>query len=439
MMTKECSSRELALDVLLAVTRDGEYSHIALKNTLDKYQYLEKQERAFLTRLVEGTLENMIQIDYILNAFSKTKVHKMKPVIRCILRSGVYQICFMEAVPDSAACNEAVKLAGKRGFTNLKGFVNGVLRNIARNKEQIVYPKKEADWAEYLSVMYSLPKWLVCQWEEEYGRNVTEEIAEAFLQERPTCIRVNTEQITKTALIEELQKEGIEVTESEELEEALYISGYDYLNKISAFCKGYFYVQDISSMMAAKTANPKKGDLVLDVCAAPGGKSIHMAQLMAGTGKVVARDLTPYKVALIEENINRCQVKNMVAECADARIFDAHMEEKADIVIADLPCSGLGVIGKKKDIKYNMTREKEAELVRLQREILEVAVRYVKRGGTLIYSTCTIHRAENEDNAEWLALHFPEMELVSQKQIFPNRQGNDGFFIAEFRKKQDAK
>lgn len=434
-MTKECSPRELALDVLLAVTRDGEYSHIALKNTLDKYQYLEKQERAFITRLVEGTLENMIRIDYILNAFSKTKVHKMKPVIRCILRSGVYQICFMDAVPDSAACNEAVKLAGKRGFHTLKGFVNGVLRNIARNKENIVYPSKETEWEKYLSVMYSLPEWLVCQWEEEYGREITKKIAQVFLEEKPTCIRVNTEQITKEALIKELTEEGIAVTESKEIEEALYISGYDYLNKISAFRKGYFYIQDISSMMVARTADPQKGNLILDVCAAPGGKSIHMAQLMQGTGRVIARDLTPYKVALIEENIRRCKVTNMEAECADARIFDAAMEEKADIVIADLPCSGLGVIGKKKDIKYKMTKEKEAELVRLQREILETAVRYVKPQGKLIYSTCTIHRAENEENAAWLAEHFPELDLISQKQIFPGEQGNDGFFIAGFRKK----
>lgn len=433
-MTDRGSAREIILDILLAVTRDGEYSHIALKNTLDKYQYLEKKERAFITKVVEGTLERQIQIDYIIHAFSNTKVNKMKPVIRCILRSGVYQICFLDGIPDSAACNEAVKLAGKRGFRTLKGFVNGVLRNIARNKEAIVYPAKEKEPIRYLSILYSLPEWLVRQWIEEYGLEQTEKMAIAFLEEKPTSVRVNTDRVTKEALMRELEEEGVTVAENEELSDALYLSGYDYLNKIKSFREGLFYVQDASSMMVARTAAPKEGNLVLDVCAAPGGKSIHMAQLLHGTGKVLARDLTPKKVALIEENIRRCQVKNMEAECADARIYDASLEEKADIVIADLPCSGLGVIGKKKDIKYKMTEEKEAELVSLQREILDVAVRYVKSQGTLIYSTCTIHKAENEENVNWLLAGHPELKLTSMKQIFPGEQGNDGFFIAGFQK-----
>lgn len=434
MMNDGGNTREIILDILLAVTRDGEYSHIALKNTLDKYQYLEKKERAFITRVVEGTLERQIQIDYIINAFSNTKVNKMKPVIRCILRSGVYQICFSDGIPDSAACNEAVKLAGKRGFRTLKGFVNGVLRNIARNKESISYPSKEKEPIRYLSILYSLPEWLVKQWMEEYGAEQTEKMAIAFLEEKPTSVRVNTDRITKEELRYSLEKEGVTVVENEEMSDALYLSGYDYLNKIKSFREGLFYVQDVSSMMVARTAAPREGNLVLDVCAAPGGKSIHVAQLLHGTGKVLARDLTPQKVALIEENIKRCRVENMEAECADARIYDASLEEKADIVIADLPCSGLGVIGKKKDIKYKMTEEKEAELVRLQREILEVAVRYVKPQGTLIYSTCTIHKAENEENVSWLLEGHPELKLTSMRQIFPGEQGNDGFFIAGFQK-----
>lgn len=436
MMTDGVSTREIILDVLLAITRDGEYSHIALKQTLDKYQYLEKKERAFITKVTEGTLERQIQIDHIINAFSNTKVNKMKPVIRCILRSGVYQICFLDGVPDSAACNEAVKLAGKRGFRTLKGFVNGVLRNIARNKERIVYPSREKEPVSYLSTLYSLPEWLVEQWMEEYGTQQTEQMAKVFLEEKPTSVRIDTDRITKEELIRELEAEGVTVGENEELPDALYLSGYDYLNKIKSFREGLFYVQDVSSMMVAETAAPKEGDLVLDVCAAPGGKSIHIAQLLHGTGKVLARDLTPKKVALIEENIRRCQVKNMEAECADARIYDPELEEKADIVIADLPCSGLGVIGKKKDIKYKMTREKEAELATLQREILDVTVRYVKPGGKLLYSTCTIHKAENEENAGWLLEKHPELELISMRQIFPGEQGNDGFFIAQYQKRK---
>ena len=433
-MTDGVSTREIILDILLAVTRDGEYSHLALSGTLNKYQYLEKQERAFITKVTEGTLEQMIKIDYIINSFSNIRVSKMKPVIRCILRSAVYQICFLDGVPDSAACNEAVNLAGKRGFRNLKGFVNGVLRNIARKKEQIVYPDERKQPQEAVSVQYSLPLWLVEQWETEYGMDKTKAMAKALLEEKPTAVRINLNQITKEELIKQLKSEGVDVTESKELPYALFLSGYDYLNKLSGFQEGCFYVQDISSMKVAETAEPKEGDVVLDVCGAPGGKSIHIAQMLQGTGQVIARDLTPSKVAKIEENIARCRVENMRAECADARVPDESLREKADIVIADLPCSGLGVIGRKKDIKYKMTPEKEQELVALQREILSVVPAYVKSGGTLVYSTCTIHKTENEENVQWLLENHRELHLESMQQIFPDETGNDGFCIAKLRK-----
>ncbi|MCI5740808.1 MAG: 16S rRNA (cytosine(967)-C(5))-methyltransferase RsmB [Lachnospiraceae bacterium] len=433
-MTDGVSTREIILDILLAVTRDGEYSHLALSGTLNKYQYLEKQERAFITKVTEGTLEQMIKIDYIINSFSNIRVSKMKPVIRCILRSAVYQICFLDGVPDSAACNEAVNLAGKRGFRNLKGFVNGVLRNIARKKEQIVYPDERKQPQEAVSVQYSLPLWLVEQWETEYGMDKTKAMAKALLEEKPTAVRINLNQITKEELIKQLKSEGVDVTESKELPYALFLSGYDYLNKLSGFQEGCFYVQDISSMKVAETAEPKEGDVVLDVCGAPGGKSIHIAQMLQGTGQVITRDLTPSKVAKIEENIARCRVENMRAECADARVPDESLREKADIVIADLPCSGLGVIGRKKDIKYKMTPEKEQELVALQREILSVVPAYVKSGGTLVYSTCTIHKTENEENVQWLLENHRELHLESMQQIFPDETGNDGFFIAKLRK-----
>lgn len=433
-MTDGVSTREIILDILLAVTRDGEYSHLALSGTLNKYQYLEKQERAFITKVTEGTLEQMIKIDYIINSFSNIRVSKMKPVIRCILRSAVYQICFLDGVPDSAACNEAVNLAGKRGFRNLKGFVNGVLRNITRKKEQIVYPDERKQPQEAVSVQYSLPLWLVEQWETEYGMDKTKAMAKALLEEKPTAVRINLNQITKEELIKQLKSEGVDVTESKELPYALFLSGYDYLNKLSGFQEGCFYVQDISSMKVAETAEPKEGDVVLDVCGAPGGKSIHIAQMLRGTGQVITRDLTSSKVAKIEENIARCRVENMRAECADARVPDESLREKADIVIADLPCSGLGVIGRKKDIKYKMTPEKEQELVALQREILSVVPAYVKSGGTLVYSTCTIHKAENEENVQWLLENHRELHLESMQQIFPDETGNDGFFIAKLRK-----
>ncbi|MGN1168106.1 MAG: 16S rRNA (cytosine(967)-C(5))-methyltransferase RsmB [Lachnospiraceae bacterium] len=432
-MSSSLNARELVLETLLLITRDGEYSHIALKNVLDKYQYLDKKERAFITRVVEGTLERMIEIDYVINQFSKVKVNKMKPVIRTILRSAVYQIKYMDSVPDSAVCNEAVKLAAKKGFVNLKGFVNGVLRNISRNISSVTYPPEEKT-EEYLSVSYSLPVWLVKQWLSEYDRQTVEQMGKAFLQERPTCIRCNLDRISKEELVNNLRDEGVTVTEDPCIPYALYIADYDYLAKLESFRKGFFYVQDISSMKVAEWAEPQKGDTVLDVCAAPGGKAIHFAEKLSGTGKVIARDLTDHKVRLIEENIERSGFGNIEAERWDATVYDEKKRDLADIVIADLPCSGLGVLGKKTDLKYKMNPDTQNELVKLQRQILSVVHAYVKPGGKLLYSTCTIHRKENEENTNWFLKEYPQFALIKEQQMLPGKSGGDGFYIAMFQR-----
>lgn len=442
-------TRELILGILLEVTKDGEYSHIALRNVLNKYQYLDKKERAFLTRVTEGTLEHMIEIDYILNQFSNVKVNKMKPVIRCILRSAVYQLKYMDAVPDSAVCNEAVKLAEKKGFRNLKGFVNGVLRNVARNLDHVTYP--EEGTVEALSIRYSMPMWILKQWLSCYDQKTVERMLQAFFEEKATTIRCNISQMTKAELTESLEKEGVQVEEHPYLPYALRISGYDYLAELESFRTGGFYVQDISSMLVSHIADPKEGDQVIDVCAAPGGKSLHMAQLLHGTGHVQARDLTDYKVQMIQENIARTGVTNMVACRKDATVLDEASVEKADIVIADLPCSGLGVLAKKTDLKYKMTEETQKSLVALQRTMLEIVQSYVKPGGTLIYSTCTIHEAENMGNVHWFLKQHDTFELVPIEerlcdalkssvqeegclQLLPGVHESDGFFIAKFRK-----
>ncbi len=425
--------REIVLETLLLITRDGEYSHIALKNVLDKYQYLEKKERAFITRVVDGTLERMIEIDYIINQFSKVKVNKMKPVIRTIMRSAVYQLKYMDSVPDSAACNEAVKLATKKGFTTLKGFVNGVLRNISRNLSDVKYPGKE-NLIEYLSVTYSIPEWILERWLNVYDAEVVEKMAAEFLKEKPVSIRCNLNQIQKEDLIKKLENEGVKVQEIPEISCALYIAGYDYLGALESFQNGDFYVQDISSMQVAEWAEPEEGDYIIDVCAAPGGKAIHMAEKLRGTGKVEARDLTDYKVGLMEENIERSRLENIEAVRFDATVFDAESEEKADIVVADLPCSGLGVFGKKTDLKYKVTESMLNDLAALQKEILSVVHRYVKPGGKLLYSTCTINQAENEDNTRWFLDNHSEYSLVKEKQMLPGNDGGDGFYIALFQK-----
>lgn len=443
-------TRELVLGILLEVTRDGEYSHIALRNVLNKYQYLDKKERAFITRVTEGTLEHMIEIDYIINQFSKVKVNKMKPVIRCILRSAVYQLKYMDSIPDSAVCNEAVKLATKKGFHNLKGFVNGVLRNIVRNMDNITYPD-EKDYMNYLSVKYSMPAWILEQWLSCYEKQTVESMLCDFLREKPTTIRCNLNQCSVEELIEVLEKEGVHVEKHPYLPYALWISSYNYLAELESFQKGMFSVQDISSMLVAHLAGAKKGDNIIDVCAAPGGKALHIAELLDGTGHVEARDLTDYKVNLIQENILRSGVANMTAKRWDATVQDEASIETADIVIADLPCSGLGVLGKKTDLKYKMTKETQKDLVELQRNILSKVQAYVKKEGTLIYSTCTIHEAENMGNVHWFLKEFPEFELVSIReelcealkdsvqergclQLLPGIHESDGFFIAKFKK-----
>lgn len=443
-------TRELILGVLLEVTRDGEYSHIALRNVLSKYQYLDKKERAFITRVTEGTLEHMIEIDYIINQFSNVKVNKMKPVIRCIMRSAVYQIKYMDSVPDSAVCNEAVKLATKKGFHTLKGFVNGVLRNIVRNLDKIEYPSEE-NYVEYLSVKYSMPTWILEQWLAVFDKKTVECMLEDFLKEKPTTIRCNLNQCSVEELVETLQNEGVTVEKHPYLPYALWISGYDYLADLMSFQTGMFYVQDISSMLVAHLAGPKQGDTVIDVCAAPGGKSIHVAELLKGTGRVEARDLTDYKVGLIQGNIERTQMQNMTAVKWDATVLDEDAVGTADIVIADLPCSGLGVMGKKTDLKYKMTLDSAKELAALQKEILAKVQAYVKPEGTLVYSTCTVHVRENMENVNWFLKQYPEFELVPIQTLLPEelresveKEGclqfipgvhkSDGFFIAKFRK-----
>ena len=449
-MTNGINSREMILEILLEI-EDGEHSHVAIRNALSKYQFLPKQDRAFITRVCEGTLEYRIQIDYIINSFSKVTVDKMKPAIREILRSAVYQLKYMDSVPDSAVCNEAVKLAQRKGFYNLKPFVNGVLRTIAREMDQVEFPKKEDDLLKYLSVKYSMPETLVTRWLDAYGEETTEKILADFLTEHPLTIRCRTYLNSKEEIVKSLESQGVEVHPAPYLPYAYGISGYNHILALDAFIKGQIVVQDVSSMLVAEVAAPKKGDYVIDVCAAPGGKSLHMGDKMEGYGTVDARDVSQYKVDLIQENIHRTGSINVQAHVQDATVFDVESECKADIVLADVPCSGYGVIGKKPEIKYRSTAQKEEELVILQRNILDKAAEYVKPRGVLIFSTCTIAKEENEENMMWFMNNHPfklesidefvpdelksETTRLGYLQLLPGVHGTDGFFMAKFRRK----
>lgn len=447
-------TRELALDILLDIDKKKNLSHLVLSDTLRNYQFMEKKDRAFLTRLCQGTLENQIQIDYIIDQFSKVKIHKCKPVIRAILRMGVYQLKFMDQVPDSAVCNEAVKLAKKRGFRNLTGFVNGVLRNIARNLDQVIYPDQEKEPVRYLSVWYSMPEWLVKEFLSEYDKTTVEKMLESFLEVKETSIRAQLTNGTMEELRRSLEAQQVVVGNGAFMKEAFRISGYNYLEDLDAFCEGKFQVQDESSMLVAQLADPKEGMLVIDVCSAPGGKSLHMADRLKGTGRVIARDLTEYKAELIQENVDRLKCTNVKVQVADARILDEELIGKADIVIADLPCSGLGIMGRKRDIKYNATKDGILELSKLQKQILSVVIQYLKPNGILMYSTCTIRKEENIENVQWMSKNL-DMELAGFEELMPDQltvetaeEGYiqllpgvhpcDGFFIAKLRRKSNA-
>ena len=451
-MNQQVNTRELILGILLEVNKEGQYSHLVIRSTLEKYQYLEKQERAFITRVCEGTLEYKLRLDYILNRFSTVPAEKMKPVIRELLRSSVYQILYMDSVPDSAVCNEAVKLARKKGFYNLTGFVNGVLRKIAREYGSIRFPGKEEP-EEYLSVIYSMPKWLVQRFLEQYGFEKTEKMLEAFLKEKPTTIRIREYLVEKEAVLESLKSQKVTVEKAPYVENAYYVKDYDYLPALDAFRVGSIQVQEVSSMLVGDIAAPKEGDYVIDLCAAPGGKTLCIADKLKGTGRVDARDISRTKTDYIRENAIRQNFLNVVVTEKDATQLDSDSLEKADIVLADVPCSGLGVMGRKTDIKYKLNPAKIQELAGLQREILEQASTYVKPGGTLIYSTCTIGKEENQDNVEWFLEHYPyelesldpylceELRSETTKkgylQLLPGVHKCDGFFIARLKRKTE--
>lgn len=437
--------RNIVLNMLLE-NNQGRHSHIILKSTLDKCNDLDKQQRAFITKLFQGTIERQIEEDYIINKYSKTPVNKMKPAIRYILRMAVYQLKYMDTVPESAVCNEAVKLTAKRKFTNLKPFVNGVVRNIARNINDIEYPNDEK---ENLSVVYSVPQWIVDEWTQRFGIDITKDMLKSLYNENAVSVRVNSSKASTSQVIESLRADKVTVEASELYENALVIRGFDSLSRLEEFKNGNITVQDISSMMASLAANPKSGDYIIDVCASPGGKSLHMADLLQGTGKVEARDLTDHKVGLINDNIARIGFKNISAVKWDATVPDDKNIGKADIVMADLPCSGLGIIGNKVDIKYNTSKAQIKELAQLQKDILKVVSQYVKPGGTLVFSTCTVATEENEENVKWIEENLPfkleslhgilPKKLVEEDnkgylQILPGQYGMDGFFISRFRR-----
>lgn len=443
------NTRELVLEILLELGRGEAYSHVLIRSVLDKYDYLPAQEKAFVKRLAEGTIERGLELAYILNQFSKVPVKKMKPFIRCLLCMSAYQILYMDGVPDSAACNEAVKLAGKRGFQDLKGFVNGVLRSLIRGKGQIVYPDEKKEPAAFLSVRYSMPEGIVRPWLHEYGYETTKSILKDMQEVHPVSVRFRSSLDEKLRLgyIAQMNRLGVKVFPSPYLEGVYLLEQVEGVRSLPGYTEGAFTVQDVSSMLAVEAAGIKEGDFVLDICAAPGGKSLYAAQK---AGRVLSRDVSPGKLELMEENRIRMGAQNMMLQVWDATAPDESLWESADVVLMDVPCSGLGVMGKKRDIKYHITEEGLQQLGALQKKIVGNSWRYVRPGGILLYSTCTIRREENEEMCRWICESFPftleSMEpflpqMLAERaregtlQLLPGRDACDGFFMARLRRR----
>lgn len=438
--------RELALDVLLDMSEGDGRSSRLLRSVLDKYDYLPDRDKSFLKRLVNGSMEYRIRLDHIIDMYSKTPVAKMKPLVRELIRMSTYQILYMDRVPDSAACNEAVKLVRKRGLGGLSGFVNGVLRAIAGNKDSVPEPKegKDGDYIRVSSIKWSCPEVIVRELVKDYGREKTEDILKAALvADRGVWVRIDesldrdTIDKIRTVLVGDAGTYESKVPEDiHDIGYAVRITDADKVTHMSYFTEGHITIQDLSSMMVCELAGldeyAGKRISVLDMCAAPGGKTMHAVSKCIRYGVdagVRSLDVSEGKRALIDDNIHRLGYEDRVSTGVwDATVYDGGSEEAYDVVIADVPCSGLGVMGRKPDIKYNVTAEGLQSIVALQRRILDNAVRYVKRGGRLVFSTCTMRKAENDCNTRYI-LDTGEYELIKEKQLYLSGD-HDGFYIA---------
>lgn len=443
----DINPRLVAAEVLEDICENSSYSNIALKKALKSNGAMPLRDRAFVTELVNGSLRNILYIDYVLDNFSNTPVNKMKPWIKAVLRSAVYQVVFMN-VPESAAVNEAVKLVKFRGYKSLSGFCNAVLRSVSKGYTALELPK---DKAEMISIKYSHPLWLVKMWISYYGEEFTEELCRANTQKPDVVICCNSLKTDIKSLCQKLSESGAECVRSEYLENSAHISKVNDLSKLEPFKEGLFHVQDESSSLAVRILDPKEGENILDVCASPGGKTVLACELMKNRGMVTARDIFPHRLALINETAERLGINIIKTEEFDATVFNSSDVEKYDRVLVDAPCSGFGLMRKKADIRLKKNGNDIDSLIVLQRNILSTVWKYVKKGGVIVYSTCTISKKENEGNIKWFTENFPfETEDISEflpenikqdktlngcVQLFPNVHKTDGFFIARLRRK----
>ncbi len=420
------TARQLALKVLFEVDKNNAYTGIELKNQL-KDSDLSAADKSFATELVYGVIKNKTRLDYIISKYSSQKLNKLSVWILNILRMGVYQMLFLDKVPHSAAVNEGVKLAKRYGHSASAGFVNAVLRNISRSGD-VTYP----DGTDYYRVYYSHPSWLLDMLFDQYGEDA-KLIVENNNKVAPVTVRVNTLKTTPDEVVKRLKDQQIGVEKTDE-PNVLKLTGYGDMARLLEYKDGLVTPQGLSSYIAACEVEPKEGELVLDLCAAPGGKSTALAELSGDRANIQSFDLYEHKVDLISKNCERLGIKSVIPKVADALTFNEELEGKADKVLADVPCSGLGIIRKKPDIKWNRTKDELKSIVEIQRQIFKNASRYLKTGGTLVYSTCTINKDENERVAEDFAKEYGLRVIKSQ--TFLPRDEYDGFYICKMIKEK---
>lgn len=425
------ANRKTAFATLHDVETKQSYSNIALNHQIIMGK---PNSPAFVRELVYGVLENKIFLDYIIDNLVASGIAKVKVKDLIILRMGIYQLGFMNSVPEYAAVNESVLLA-KRYCKGREKFINAVLRAYLRKKDKIALPDKEKDIVKYLSIKYSYEPWIIELWMEQYPVNFVEELLKAGNGTPPLTIRVNQLKTNKSELKCLLSEKGIDAKDGALCEYALCVPTGGQLLETRAFKKGMFSVQDESSMMVAAVMDPQPGECIMDVCAAPGGKTFAMAERMQNKGYIVSTDIYPRKLGIIESEANRLGINIVETKAWDATRVDEERIGKADRVLADVPCSGLGVIRRKPEIKYKKKTSEMDSLPEKQLEILTAASKYVKDGGVLVYSTCTINPYENQKVVgEFLRVN-PNFEKEDMIQLLPNVNETDGFFICKMKKK----
>ncbi|MFD2171448.1 16S rRNA (cytosine(967)-C(5))-methyltransferase RsmB [Tumebacillus lipolyticus] len=443
------TARDIALDVLLAIEERGAYSNLALANALKRAR-LSARDVGLTTELVYGTVGRLNTLDYYLAPALKTPLHKLEPWVRNLLRLTAYQLYFLERIPAFAAINEAVEIAKRRG-RKASGFVNGVLRGVLRNQQQVKLPSKEKSWVRHTALQHSHPEWMVKSWERAFGREETEALCEANNERPALSLRVNSHRLTRAELLQELQEQEIAAHPSPVTPFGIILhEGLD-VTRLPAFQAGRCTVQDESSMLVAQALDPQPRERILDCCAAPGGKTTHLAELMGDEGEVVAVDVHDHKIELIENVAARLGLTSIRTWAGDIRrvVTEAGTFDR---ILLDAPCSGLGVIKRKPDLKWRKFPEDIHEIASLQRDLLNTVAKALRSGGVLVYSTCTIMPEENiEVVRSFLAAH-PDFEADSiaehlpatvhgaivdgcAVQLMPQQFDSDGFFIARLRRK----